>query len=102
MRLGFFLGAAISFFVLASSVDGALWKYSQEREDLRARAELAEAEARELAEELRALRSENERLRDLGEALERDLEAAEASSRASGDVEITVGSDSALGTEASE
>lgn len=65
MGLGFLVGAGISLLVLASSADGMLWKYSEEREQLRARAALTEGQIDEMAQKLRALERENAYLRDL-------------------------------------
>jgi hypothetical protein len=71
-RMGFvfLIGAGILLFVLASA-DGLLWKYSEEREELRARAVLAEREAESMADTLRSLTRENAALR----ALHRDAVA---------------------------
>ena len=63
MGILYLVSACVLLLVLASA-DGVLWKYSEEREELRARAALAEQSGRSMAAELRALRRENAELRE--------------------------------------
>ena len=63
MGIIYLVGACVLLLVLASA-DGVMWKYSEEREELRARAALAERSGESMAAELRALRRENAELRE--------------------------------------
>jgi hypothetical protein len=60
--IAFLIAAGFLLLVLANA-DGLLWKYSEEREELRTKAALAEVQHAAMADELRALRRENEALR---------------------------------------
>jgi hypothetical protein len=63
MGLGLLVGVGLCLLVFASA-DGLLWKYSEEREVLRAKLVQTETEFEALAEELRSLRRENAALRE--------------------------------------
>jgi hypothetical protein len=62
--IAFLIAAGFLLLVLANA-DGLLWKYSDEREQLRTQAVLAERQHAAIADELRELRRENEALRQL-------------------------------------